>query len=85
MPRFSFKCHKCAKEMIIYVRSVKDVDPNFVRCEDCGGTRMALIEFTMEDAASMGRLQSEIEELHRRIEALGADEPEEAEIKTLLN
>lgn len=85
MPRFSFKCHKCEKEMIIYVHEVKDVDPAFVRCESCDRGRMALVEFSMEDAGSMARLQAEIEELHRRIEALGADEPEETEIKTLLN
>lgn len=85
MPRFSFKCHKCAREMIIYVHAVADVDPAFVRCESCDRGRMALVEFSMEDAGSMAKLQAEIEELHRRIQALGADEPEEEDLPTLLN
>lgn len=84
MPRFSFKCHKCSKEMIIYVWAVKDVDPDVIRCDDCN-QKMGLMEFSMIDPATIERLQSEIQELHRRLEALGSDEPEEEEPKTMLN
>lgn len=75
MPRFNFKCQKCSKEIVIYVQSVKDVDPAFVTCE-ADKTKMALIEFSMQDEVSTIKLQAQIKELQRRIEELAGDTEE---------